>query len=177
MVAEVKQHEGSGPKDQQKGPHAHCIIFDRSERHALAADLGIDKVMIYRFDRASGKLSPAKQPFAELRPAPDRAICHFTRRANLYVINELDSTMTAFIQRRKEHSQRSKLFRRCRATSVGRVIALMFTCLGRASFSTARIVDTTASSFSRSISARANSLVEHVSTEGNWPRNFTIDQR
>ena len=74
MVAEVKQHEGSGIKEQQKGPHAHCVIFDRSERHALAADLGIDKVMIYRFDRATGKLSPANNHSRSLRPAPDRAI-------------------------------------------------------------------------------------------------------
>ena len=57
MATDVKQHEGSGIKEQQKGPHAHCIILDRSERHALAADLGIDKVMIYRFDRATGKLT------------------------------------------------------------------------------------------------------------------------
>src|SRR6185369_11372560 len=34
-ATDVKQHEGSGPKEQQKGPHAHCIILDRSERHAL----------------------------------------------------------------------------------------------------------------------------------------------
>ncbi|HKU76428.1 MAG TPA: lactonase family protein, partial [Pyrinomonadaceae bacterium] len=103
MVAEVKQHEGSGPKDQQKGPHAHCIIFDRSERHALAADLGIDKVMIYRFDRASGKLNPANQPFAELKAGagPRHLSLHPTGKY-LYVINELDSTMSAFKYNERE---------------------------------------------------------------------------
>ena len=29
MAIDVKQHEGSGPKEQQKGPHAHCVILDR----------------------------------------------------------------------------------------------------------------------------------------------------
>src|SRR6185312_7102818 len=82
---------------QQKGPHAHCIILDRLERHALAADLGIDKVMIYRFDRATGKLIPATQPFAEL--AAGTGPRHLTFHPNgkyLYVINELDSTLAAF---------------------------------------------------------------------------------
>ena len=53
--------------------------------------------MIYRFDRASGKLSPAKQPFAELKAGagPRHLSLHPTGKY-LYVINELDSTMTAF---------------------------------------------------------------------------------
>ena len=61
MVSEVKQHEGSGPKEQQKGPHAHCVILDRNERYALASDLGTDKVMIYQFDRATQKLRTVLQ--------------------------------------------------------------------------------------------------------------------
>src|SRR4029079_11111671 len=68
VATDVRQHEGSGPKEQQKGPHAHCVILDRSEQYAFVADLGIDKVMIYRFDSSKGKLLPnTQQPFAELQ--------------------------------------------------------------------------------------------------------------
>ncbi|HEX2270940.1 MAG TPA: beta-propeller fold lactonase family protein [Pyrinomonadaceae bacterium] len=86
-VADLEQHEGSGPKEQQKGPHTHCIILDSSERHALAADLGIDKVMIYRFDK-TGKLRPAKQPSEPLQAGAGPR--HLTLHPNgrfPYVIN------------------------------------------------------------------------------------------
>src|SRR6185295_5856731 len=97
MVSEVKQHEGSGPKEQQKGPHAHCVILDRNERYALASDLGTDNVMIYQFDRATGKLKPAQQPFAELKAgAGPRHLTWHPNGKYLYVIAELDSTMTTF---------------------------------------------------------------------------------
>lgn len=61
-ATDVKQHEGSGPKEQQKGPHAHCIILDSLERHAIAADLGSDRVLVYRFDPVTRKLHPGRQP-------------------------------------------------------------------------------------------------------------------
>ena len=51
----VVQHEGSGPNAQrQKGPHAHSINVDQTNRFAVAADLGIDKLLVYRFDAATG---------------------------------------------------------------------------------------------------------------------------
>lgn len=178
MVAEVKQHEGSGPKEQQKGPHAHCIIFDRSERHALAADLGIDKVMIYRFDRASGKLSPAKQPFAELKAGagPRHLSLHPTGKF-LYVINELDSTMTAFKYNEREGT----------LTAIETVSTLPSDFSGTSYCADVHV--SPSGKFLYGSNRGHNSivifqidqrtgkltLVEHVSTEGNWPRNFTID--
>jgi 6-phosphogluconolactonase len=178
MVAEVKQHEGSGPKEQQKGPHAHCIIFDRSERHALAADLGIDKVMIYRFDRATGKLSPATQPFAELKAgAGPRHLSFHPSGKFIYTINELDSTMSAFKYNEREGT----------LTAIETVSTLPSDFSG-----TSFCADVHVSPSGRflygsnrghnsivvfEIDQRTGKLtqVEHVSTEGNWPRNFTID--
>lgn len=178
MVADVKQHEGSGPKEQQKAPHAHCIIFDRSERHALAADLGIDKVMIYRFDRVTGKLTTAKQPFAELKAGagPRHLSLHPTGKY-LYVINELDSTMSVFKYNEREGT----------LTMIETVSTLPSDFSG-----TSYCADVHVSPSGRFLygSNRGHNsivvfeidqrtgkltLVEHVATEGNWPRNFTID--
>src|SRR3954462_6878835 len=40
------QHEGSGPdKKRQAGPHAHSINLDAANRFAVAADLGLDKLL------------------------------------------------------------------------------------------------------------------------------------
>ena len=178
MVAEVKQHEGSGIKEQQKGPHAHCIILDRSERHALAADLGIDKVMIYRFDRTTGKLTPATQPFAELKAGagPRHLTLHPTGKY-LYVINELDSTMTAF----KYNEPNGTL------TLIETVSTLPSDFSGVSYCADVHVSPSGKFLYGSNrghnsivvfeIDRRTGklSLVEHVSTEGNWPRNFTID--
>ncbi len=178
MAIDVKQHEGSGIKEQQKGPHAHCIILDRSERYALAADLGIDKVMIYRLNPSTGKLEPAQQPWSELKPGAGPR--HLTLHPNgkyAYVINELDSTMTALKYNGKGTLTQIETV----STLPCRLFRYELLCRltrrrPRVSFSTAPTAATTASWFLRSIRARANSNPsQHVSTEGKWPRNFTID--
>ncbi len=178
MVAEVKQHEGSGPKEQQKGPHAHCIIFDRSQRHALAADLGIDKVMIYRFDRTTGKLTPGKQPFADLQPgAGPRHLAFHPGGKYLYVINELNSTMAAF-----KYDERDGTLSHIDTVSTlpGDFSGVSYCADVHVSPSGKFLYGSNRGHNSIvvfAIDQRTGKLtpVEHVSTEGDWPRNFAID--
>jgi 6-phosphogluconolactonase len=98
MATDVAQHRGASVNpERQEGPHTHCIVLDRSNRYAFAADLGIDRIMIYRFDAKRGKLIPGKEPSIALKPGAGPR--HFTFHPNdlyAYVINELDSTLTAF---------------------------------------------------------------------------------
>jgi 6-phosphogluconolactonase len=92
------QHKGSSVNpDRQKEPHAHSINLDPANRFAFVADLGLDKVLVYRFDKASGTLTPNDPPAAALAPGagPRHFAFHPTGR-HAYVINELDSTVTAF---------------------------------------------------------------------------------
>ena len=97
VAIDVEQHEGSGPREQQKSAHAHCIKLDRANRFAFAADLGADQVMIYRFDPLTGKLEPGPQPSATLHPgAGPRHLTFHQNGKYLYVINELDSSLTTF---------------------------------------------------------------------------------
>lgn len=95
----VIPHSGSSVHpERQKQPHAHCFVVSPDGRHALAADLGIDRILIYALDTASGKLSPnAAQPFASLAPGsgPRHLTFHPNHRA-VYVINELSGSITAF---------------------------------------------------------------------------------
>jgi 6-phosphogluconolactonase len=92
------KHQGSSVHPRQQGPHAHCINLDASNRFALCADLGLDKVLIYSFDAKNGSLSPNdKQAFVKVSPGAGPR--HFAFHPVLpfaYVINELDSTVTAF---------------------------------------------------------------------------------
>ena len=61
------EHVGSSvhPARQTK-PYAHWFHTDPSNRFALAADLGMDEVVVYRFDAATGKLTPNEPPFAKV---------------------------------------------------------------------------------------------------------------
>ena len=90
--------EGSGPvSNRQEGPHAHQAMSDPSRKFLLVPDLGTDKVMIYAFDAQSGQLAPhAAQPFFSLAPgAGPRHLAFHPEGKSLFVVNELNSTLTA----------------------------------------------------------------------------------
>ena len=91
------QHEGSSVHPtRQKGPHAHGVNIDAAGRFAFVTDLGIDKVMIYRLDAGQAKLTPNDPPFfAAAAGAGPRHLAFHPNGRYLYVINELNSTITA----------------------------------------------------------------------------------
>jgi 6-phosphogluconolactonase len=97
-ASDVFQHVGSSVHPQhQRGPHAHSVNFDPTNHFALVCDKGIDKVMVYRLDRASGRLAPNDPPSVSTHPgaAPRHLAFHPSGRY-AYVINEIGSTLTAF---------------------------------------------------------------------------------
>src|SRR5437763_4122341 len=85
-----------GPhRTQQETSHPHHCPFDRTGRLVVVPDKGLDKVFVFRVDTARGKLEPADPPDVASRAgaAPRHADFHPTL-PYVYVINELDSTMT-----------------------------------------------------------------------------------
>ncbi|MCH7558017.1 MAG: lactonase family protein [Planctomycetes bacterium] len=92
------QHAGSSVNpSRQKGPHAHSINVSADDRFAFVADLGIDKIMIYRLDIEKGTIVANSPGFAKVKPGAGPR--HFAFGPNgkyAYVINELDCTVTAF---------------------------------------------------------------------------------
>jgi 6-phosphogluconolactonase len=92
------QHTGSSVNKQRQGePHAHSINLDLKNRFAVVADLGLDKVFIYRFDSDKGSLVPNDSPFASLAPGSGpRHFAFHPNGKNAYAINEMLSTATAF---------------------------------------------------------------------------------
>jgi 6-phosphogluconolactonase len=94
----VVQHSGKSVNpDRQTGPHAHCVTMDRSNRFAFVCDLGLDKILTYRFDAQRGKLTPGEPPFTSARPgAGPRHMVFRPDGRFAYVVNELSSTITAF---------------------------------------------------------------------------------
>ncbi len=93
-----QQHTGSSVKpDRQKEPHAHSINLDPANKFAFVADLGLDKVLVFRFDGAKGTINENDPPAAKVAPgAGPRHFAFHPTGKYAYVINELDSTVTAF---------------------------------------------------------------------------------
>jgi 6-phosphogluconolactonase len=97
-VSAFVQDTGSSVNpERQKGPHAHCIVTDPANRFAFVCDLGLDKVMIFRFDAAKGTLAAGEPAFVPVQPgAGPRHIAFHPNGRWACVINEMGSTLTAF---------------------------------------------------------------------------------
>jgi len=92
------QHQGHGVNPaRQEGPHAHSVALSPDNRFALAADLGLDELLVYRFDPTQGSLAANQPPFGKV--APGAGPRHFGFSPNgrfVYVISEMASTVTVF---------------------------------------------------------------------------------
>jgi 6-phosphogluconolactonase len=92
------QHTGSSVnRRRQRGPHAHSINVSADDRFAFVADLGIDKIMIYKLDAEVGTIMPNDPAFVTLKGgAGPRHFAFAPDSRHAYVINELHCTITAF---------------------------------------------------------------------------------
>jgi 6-phosphogluconolactonase (cycloisomerase 2 family) len=87
-----------GPhKVEQQSSHPHDIVFDPSGRFVLVPDKGLDRVFVFRFDGATGKLTPTAQGSVQSRPgAGPRHVAFHPKLPIVWVLNELNSTMATY---------------------------------------------------------------------------------
>jgi 6-phosphogluconolactonase len=90
------KHSGKGPHPQQDAAHAHCIDVAPGGRFAFSADLGADKIIPYRLDAVTGALTLNDKPLDTRPGAGPRHLAFHPNGRFAYVINELNSTVTAF---------------------------------------------------------------------------------
>jgi 6-phosphogluconolactonase len=85
---------GHGPNAQrQASPHPHGVAFDPAGRFLATADLGTDQIQIFQL--ANGKLVPVSKAATAPGAGPRHIVFHPNGRV-LFVINELNSTITSF---------------------------------------------------------------------------------
>jgi 6-phosphogluconolactonase len=173
------QHAGSSVNpERQEGPHAHWIETTPDNRFAIAVDLGLDKLLVYRFNAKTGSLTANRPSYTELDPgAGPRHLAFHPNGKFAYVVNELKSTITSFSYNSKRGALRKqetistlpKGFAGANDTAEIRVHPD-----GKFLFASNRGNDSIAV-FSINSKTGALSLVNHFPTLGKTPRNFEID--
>ena len=95
-ATDVIQHKGSSANpERQQGPHAHSANLSPDGRYVIVADLGVDKLLTYGLVHETGKLTLVEE--IKVRPgAGPRHLDFHPSGKYAYVINEIDSTITAF---------------------------------------------------------------------------------
>jgi 6-phosphogluconolactonase len=92
------QHSGKGTNpERQEGPHAHSIDLSPDNRFAMVDDLGLDELLVYKFDSGKGSLTPNDPPFAKVDAGAGPR--HFVLRPDgkfAYVVAEMGHTVTVF---------------------------------------------------------------------------------
>jgi 6-phosphogluconolactonase len=97
-LASKVQFEGSGADaKRQKSPHAHEVVLSPDDRFLFVPDLGTDQVRIFKFDPATGALTPNTPASGRVKPGAGPR--HFAIAPNghfAYVVDEMGSSVTAF---------------------------------------------------------------------------------
>jgi 6-phosphogluconolactonase len=174
------KHEGAVfDIKRQGGPRAHSFNPSPDNRFAVAADLGLDRLLVYRFDAANARITPNEPPFAKV--APRSGPRHFAFHPNgryAYAINEIACTVTAFRYDAKagvltEIETASTLPKDVNVTDALSTAEVQVHPSGRFLYGSNRVHDTIAV-FSIAKDGRLT-LIENVPTLGKIPRNFGID--
>ena len=94
------QHTGHGPNaERQASAHAHSIDLTPDNRFAMVDDLGLDELLVYKFDSTKGTLAVSNPPYARTDPGagPRHYAAHPSGKFG-YVVDELHSTVSVFSQ-------------------------------------------------------------------------------
>ena len=176
MVQRI-QHEGSGPfPERQTAPHAHSARFDSTGKLLYAADLGTDELKIYDVTSGEKMIVPHAQPSVKMVPGSGPR--HFDFSADgrfIYVINELSSTITVLMKYGAEWKQVQNV-RTLPKDFKGEswCADIHISADGRFVYGSNRGHNSIAV-FKREANSGKLEMIETVSVEGNWPRNFTLD--
>jgi len=175
----VVHHTGRGPNtERQEAPHAHCIVADPSNRFVLAADLGIDRVLVYRLDLEGKSLRHVEGGDAVMRRgAGPRHLAFHPTLPLVFVANELDSTV-ASLRFDAERGALSPLVARSTLpagwTGANYPADIHIAPSGRTLYASNRGHNSIAV-FSVAESTGVLALEQVVPTDGDWPRNFALD--
>lgn len=178
-ATDVVEHQGSSiDSDSQREPHPHSIVPGPKNNFVFVPDRGLDRVMIYRIDSDRDQLQPADPPYATVNDGagPRHFDFHPTDRF-AYVINELNSTITAF----DYEPETGRLDEIETVSTLPEGYESDNSCAdihvhpsGNWVYGSNRGHDSIALFEIDEVSGRLDPL-DYESTRGHWPRNFALD--
>ena len=180
-----------GPvKERQEAPHSHWIEASAHNRFVYVSDLGLDRVLIYRFDATNGTLTKGEASAAKsgssnasdffsatLAPGTGPRHAAFSGNGNfMYVLGELDSSVTVFANNARETFRSVQRISALPAGFSGHNDAAEIAIHpnGKYLYTSNRGHDSIAL-FSIDSHTGTLTLVDHFPTQGKAPRNFEID--
>jgi len=186
----VANYTGGTNKQREEHSHAHWIEASAGNRFAYVADLGLDRVLIYKFDPNKGALIPgesrpgqtatngAKDFFsATLAPGTGPRHVAFSRDGKfMYVLGEVDSTVTVLAN---ESNETFKSIQKISALPAGfsgknDAAEIVMHPGGKFLYSSNRGDDSIAV-FTVNRKTGKLTFTQRVPSGGKTPRNFAID--
>jgi 6-phosphogluconolactonase len=176
--ASVDQHTGKSINpSRQKAPYAHSITLASDGHFAFAADLGNDQVYTYRVDTSAATLTPASPASVAIEPGSGpRHLAFSPDGHHAYLINELSNTITTFAVDAQTGALKTlQTVPTLPADFSGKntTAEVVVHPSGRFVYGSNRGHDSIAV-FAVDATTGTLSFVEHVSTQGRTPRNFTL---
>ena len=177
-LLDVQQHFGKGTTERQEAPHAHSARFFPENNTALViADLGINSILFSAIDTVSKTLALNESMKKEmLAGAGPRHIAFHPHTKRIYIVNELNSTITVLEKPLKSNTytnifsistlpegfKESNFSADIHVSSDGKF--LYASNRGHNSIVIYKIVQKNGTL----------ELLGHESTKGKWPRNFSL---
>jgi 6-phosphogluconolactonase len=176
-ASDFVRHKGSSVNpERQQGPHAHSITLSPDDRFAIAADLGLDQLVVYPLDPAKGKLGTPH--VVKIHPGSGPRHMSFDPGGKfLYLLSEMASTVTVFSYQAAEGGLTelqtiSTLPKEFSGESTAAEIQIHPS--GKFVYASNRGDDSIAV-FAVDQAQGRLTFVERVATAGKTPRNFALD--
>jgi 6-phosphogluconolactonase len=163
-------------KEEPDISHAHMILNDPGGKYVYVTDLGMDRIIIYDFDRITGKLNQLDNGLISLpKGSGPRHFVFNVDGSVLYVINELGSTIMVFRVTENEKPVLVQTLPTTRTGFIGNNYCADIHIGKDGKF----LYGSNRGENSIAVFKIANdgilNLAGHISCGGEWPRNFVID--
>jgi len=177
-LTQLIKHSGKGTDARQEKPHVHSTTFTPDQQYLLSPDLGLDKVMIYKFTpSAKQPLSEGSDSFFSTKPGSGpRHLSFHPSKPWVYVIEELTGTVSAWTYKGAKFTPLQNISSHPAGFQGNKGSADIHTSPdGKFLYATNRGDANSIAVFSIDSKTGKLTLKGVQSTEGSHPRNFTID--
>ncbi|WP_440904286.1 lactonase family protein [Catenovulum sp. SX2] len=167
-------NSGKGPHERQDAPHPHWMGWSPEGKFLYGVDLGTDS--IFQFSPKNGVWMSTVAAKLQAGDGPRHLAFHPTKNY-AYVLNELSNTLVAYQQSGVDGSlTQIQRINTLSTDKKSQAAAIRLSADGKFIYLTNRGENSIA--VFKVLTSGKVELVQHISTNGNWPRdfNFSYDQ-